>query len=280
MTTNHAHIDPAHSRLHMRIWAAVVALAVAVFTVSLIVLFAANATQDAKIKTAEAQTTAQGEVIDRQNGVIGQVCRVAGGQVNSDPAAKSYCERVESGLPAVPPPPLATVADGVGVRFTRQVDRCYVEIGLTSGVVNRMGPFCGRDGSVGPTGPTGPTGPGGPSGAAGQSGQPGASGLAGPSGQNGQTGAKGEPGTGIQDVRTSTNRCYVDVILTDGTSRTLGPFCGPPMGEFTVSDSDGSSKHCIRDGGSDEAPNYTCSQVAPATTTTTTPPLVPVPSAR
>jgi hypothetical protein len=41
-------------------------------------------------------------VIAKQNDVIGQVCRVAGGEVDKDAQARQYCLRVESGLPAVP----------------------------------------------------------------------------------------------------------------------------------------------------------------------------------
>lgn len=43
----------------------------------------------------------QDKVIQRQNEAIAQVCRVAGGRVDTDPSARVYCRRVESGLPAV-----------------------------------------------------------------------------------------------------------------------------------------------------------------------------------
>ncbi|NUT90848.1 MAG: hypothetical protein HOY78_02345 [Saccharothrix sp.] len=195
------------------------------------------------------------QVANRQNQVIGEVCQLAGGQVAAAPQARTACERVERGEPAVPLPVVVTGErgpEGVGVSYTRQLDRCYVEIGLTNGAASRFGPFCG---DPGPTGPTGPTGP---------SGEPG------PTGEPGVTGLRGQPGTGVADVRISANPCFVDVVLDDSTIRTVGPFCGPPVGEFTVDRPDGSAERCTRDGGGDTAPHYRCAVVAPPSTTTTT----------
>jgi hypothetical protein len=205
----------------------------------------------------------QGEKIDtlaqvasRQNEVIGEVCQLAGGQVAAAPQARTACERVERGEPAVPIPVAITGErgpEGVGVSYTRQLDRCYVEIGLTSGAATRFGPFCG---DIGPTGPTGPTGP---------SGEPGAT------GQPGATGLPGRSGVGVAEVRVSTNNpCFVDVVLDDSSVRTVGPFCGPPAGEFSVDRPDGSTERCTRDGGGDTAPHYRCAVVTPPSTTTTT----------
>lgn len=204
-----------------------------------------------------------GQVTEEQNNLLGQVCRLAGGQVDVSPAARHACERVERGEPAVPVPSAVTGErgddgpPGVGVGYTRQIDRCFVEIGLTNGAVNRFGPFCGADGSIGPSGPPGPTG---------VSGQPGAT------GDPGEPGQEGPRGVGIADVRRAVDPCFVDVVLDDvpATVRTVGPFCGPPVGEYTVQRADGSAERCVRDGGADTAPNYRCSVVTPAPPTTTT----------
>jgi hypothetical protein len=158
------------------------------------------------------------------------------------------------------------------VSYTRQLDRCFIEVGLTNGASNRFGPFCGTDGAIGPTGVPGPTGP------VGTSGEPGEPGVSGEPGRPGETGSRG---IGIADVRRSANPCFVDVVLDDppGTVRTVGPFCGPPVGEYTAGHADGSAERCVRDGGPDTAPNYRCTLlVAPPVTTTTVPPLLNLPT--
>lgn len=231
--------------------------------IGLAYLVVAYGQQDSRISTLAG-------VIDRQNDLYGQVCKLAGGQVNTDPAAREACARVERGEPAVPIPVVVTGAQGekgdpgVGILYTRQIDRCFIEVTLTNGTTGRFGSFCGTDGPIGPTGPVGPTG---------VSGEPGAT------GEPGKPGKPGDPGVGIATVRTATNPCLVEVVLTDGGTRTVGPFCGPPLGEFTMTEENGQSKRCVRDGGSDTAPNYACRPVttSPAPTTTATPPLIPTP---
>jgi len=205
----------------------------------------------------DSRLTAFADVIDQQNNLYPQLCKLAGGQVNTDPAAREACARVERGEPAVPIPVVITGpagptgANGVGIRRTRQLDRCFIEVELTNGAINQFGSFCGADGSVGPTGPTG---------------------ISGETGQPGASGRRGVPGVGVADVRTANNPCLVEVSLTDGTTRTVGPFCGPPLGEFTMTEQNGETKRCVRDGGSDAQPNYAC-RVEPAPTTTTPPPI-------
>lgn len=267
-------VQKTRQRTHVWGWATLGMVALVLVAVGL--LWSATRQQDARIDTL-------GQVITDQNDIVGQVCRIAGGQVDTAPAAKNACERVERGEPAVPIPaavtglPGADGVPGIGVSYTRQLDRCFIEVGLTNGAANRFGPFCGADG---PTGAIGPTGPTGPSGATGVSGQPGIS------GEPGRPGDPGARGVGIADVRRSANPCFVDVALDDaaGTVRTVGPFCGPPVGEFTVTRSDGSAERCVRDGGPDTAPNYRCTVLVEAPTTTTTlttttaPPLLPLPT--
>lgn len=240
--------------------------ATALGLVTLSAVFAAYVLVTAQRQDRQIDTLSR--VADQQNQVIGQVCQIAGGQVGAAPQARVACERVERGEPAVPIPAAATGrpgADGppgVGVDYTRQLDRCYIEVGLTNGASSRFGPFCGADGSIGPTGPTGPTGATGPSG---EPGRPGSTGEPGP------TGIPGRPGVGIADVRTSPgNPCFVDVVLDNGTVRTVGPFCGPPVGEFNVTRPNGSAEHCAREGGPDTAPNYRCTVVSSPTDTVTT----------
>lgn len=211
----------------------------------------------AMIHDNENKIDAQGQALANYDIVVGQMCDVAGGQVNTDPAAKTWCDRVARGEPAVPLPAGVVAQEGqpgVGVAYTRQVDRCYIEVGLTSGVSNRYGPFCGDPGPTGPTGATGPTGP------TGETGLPGETGEAGPTGDRGAT---GDQGVGIADVRA--NGCNVDVVLTDGTTKTVGPFCSP-FGSWTVTRPDGSVERCTRDGGQDSAPNYRCEIVSGPTT--------------
>lgn len=237
--------DTARRRTHL--WGALLAAFVAAFLVGGGLLYA-------MIQNNETKIDAQGQALANYDIVVGQMCDVAGGQVNTDPAAKTWCDRVARGEPAVPLPAGVVAQEGqpgVGVAYTRQVDRCYIEVGLTSGISNRYGPFCGDPGPTGATGPTGPTG---------ETGLPGETGEAGPTGDKGVT---GDQGVGIADVRA--NGCNVDVVLTDGTTKTVGPFCSP-FGSWTVTRPDGSVERCTRDGGQDSAPNYRCEIVSGPTT--------------
>lgn len=204
-----------------------------------------------------AETTAaeRGVVIVEQDALLGLACPLAGSKVARVPGLEEACARKARGEPAVPAAAEVVAGRdgerGVGIEYARQVDRCYVEVKLTDGAVNRYGSFCGQPG---PTGPTGPTGTGVP-------------GPSGPTGATGVPGTDGPAGVGVADVRA--NGCDVDVILTDGTTRTVGPFCGPPVPEYTVNQPDGSAMHCTLDGGSDTAPIYTCEQTEPPTTAPT-----------
>lgn len=240
---------PAGSRRRTHFWGAVTAAFIALFLVGGALLYV-------KVEDGDSRIDAYGQALANYDIVVGQMCQVAGGQINTDPAAKTWCERVQRGEPAVPLPADVVTregAPGVGLAYTRQVDRCYIEVGLTSGVSNRYGPFCGDPGPTGPTGQTGATGPTGPTG---ETGQPGETGSAGPTGERGPEGATG---VGIADVRA--NGCNVDVVLTDGSVKTVGPFCSP-FGSWTVTRSDGSVERCTRDGGQDSAPNYRCEIVS------------------
>lgn len=205
---------------------------------------------------------AQGSVITRQNAVIGQICQLAGGQVNTDPEARDACERVSRGELAVPAAAPVTGSPGVGISYARQLDRCFVEVGLTSGSASRFGPFCGDAGPTGPTGSTGPSGASGSAGATGESGAPGTSGAP------GATGERGPNGVGIASVTPSTDGCFIDITLTSGETRTVGSFCGPRA--FTMSGPQIGQQACARSGGEDSNPNYSCVAVAPPESVTPT----------
>jgi hypothetical protein len=257
-------IDVGRSRRATRVALALLTGGLALALVMAILLIVGNHQQNQKIdsQAQEIRTNATtlgqlGAVVSQQNDLFRQVCEVAGGQVDKNPAAQQVCQRVQRGEPAVPTP-AAVPKDGVGIDYTRQLDRCYIEVGLTNHQVNRFGPFCGADGAPGPTGATGPAGPTGPTGDSGQDG---------PTGAAGPTGAQGQPGVGIATVVTSSDHCFVDVTLTDNTVHVVGPFCGPPVGEYTMTLADGTQQHCTRSGGADTAPNYTCTLVVPTTST-------------
>lgn len=241
---------PATTRRRTHFWGALLAGFIVAFLIGGVLLYA-------MIEGNEDKIDAQGQALANYDVVVGQVCEVAGGQVNADPLAKNACERVQRGEPAVPVPAEVRAGEpGVGVAFTRQVDRCYIEVGLTSGVSNRYGPFCGPQGNPGPTGAPGPTGP------------------TGETGQKGDTGEAGPDGVGI--ARVDTEGCNVVVTLDDDSVYTVGPFCGPqgeagpagpqgppgapgaPLAGYSETYPDGSVKTCTRDGGGEATPNYRC----------------------
>lgn len=195
-------IDIGKSRRRMKVWGAVVAAILAGLVVVVVLNVADNSSQDNQLDDLRSYAL-------QQQAVIGQVCAVAGGQLNNDQAAKSACERVQRGEPAITSPPAAITGAagvaGVGVAYARQIDRCFVEIGLTSGSTTRFGPFCGEPGSTGPSGPTG----------------------VGQTGPTGPTGTRGPAGVGIASVGVSPeDHCYVRIKLTDGSTNDVGPFCG------------------------------------------------------
>jgi hypothetical protein len=253
--------DPAYRR--MRIWATVLGGA-------LLIVFGAAGTLLFVAANEEERADVYGSVLGQQANVIRPLCEVAGPSVTrADSQAQQACENVSRGLPPVPVPvDVATPqdgADGVGIAYTRQVDDCFIEIGLSDGSSARFGSFCGAPGQTGASGAPGSTGP------SGQSGEPGIS---------GEPGSPGDPGVGIQDIQT--NGCSVDVILTDDSVRTVGPFCGSPLGEYTEVRPDGSEKHCQRDGGADTAPRYRCTATGATateeTTAQTTEDMLPLPT--
>ena len=234
-------------RRGMFVWAAIGLVAVTATVTATIVYGLAS----------RDEVVAYRDSVDQANEVIAPLCDAAGGRVTADPGAQQACANVARGKPAVPvielPPARdgADGADGVGITYTRQIDRCYVEIGLSTGAAPRFGPFCGATGKTGPTGKIGPTG---------TPGAPGATGKPGVNGVNGVDGQDAAPAVGIRDTRT--RGCMVDVALTDGTVRTVGPFCASPTAETRVY-SDGTQERCSRDGGTDAAPRYTCTVTPP-----------------
>lgn len=261
-----APVDIERSQRKAKWWGAIGGAFASAVLVVLILLVIGDRGQDAKLAETGKMVGDQGDVITRQNAVIGQICHIAGGQLNTDPKAKDACERVQRGELAVPAPAAVTGvpgANGVGISYARQLDRCFVEVGLTSGSASRFGPFCGERGMPGSTGPTGAsgapgnTGPAGPTGATGETGATGVSGVPGPAGAN---------GVGIANVAPSADRCFIDVTLTDGSVRTVGPFCGPPAGQIRFSGPQMGTQECARDGGTDAYPFYTCSAATPSAT--------------
>ena len=218
-----------------------------------------NAQQNAQIAADANHTDALSSVVAQQNQIIGQVCSLAGGQVARSAQAALACQRVAAGQPAVPTPaPITGIPGpaGLGIDHVEQDGPCFINVVLTNHSTSRFGPFCGADGASGAPGSPGPTG---------ATGQPGATGPAGQTGVDGTNGKDGAPGVGIADVANSADRCFVTVTLTDGSTRTLGPFCGSPATQILLTLSDGSVQDCRRSGGSDAAPAYSCSAPPPTT---------------
>jgi hypothetical protein len=267
-TGTHAQpVNVEKSKRKAKRWAALGAAFAAMIVLAVVLLAIGNVGQDDKIADNTTTITAQGDVITRQNAVIGQICQLAGGQVNTDPKAKDACARVSRGELAVPAAAPVTGIPGVGISYARQLDRCFVEVGLTSGSASRFGPFCGEQGAPGSTGPTGPSGATGDTGAPGSTG---AAGVTGESGAPGVTGERGRDGVGIADVKPSADRCFIDITLTSGETRTLGPFCGPPMAGVIFQGPQIGTQSCTRAGGEDSNPTYSCTAVAPPDTSTPT----------
>jgi hypothetical protein len=221
------------AKRHARVWSII-------FGACTVLALVAGAFLYGRATSSEHTASERGYVIDAQNQLIDSGCELAGKQADKDPEFREACTRVAQGKPAVPVADVIAPRDGepgVGIRSARRVDRCFIEVVLTDGSTSRYGSFCGADGKPGKAGPTGATG------------TPGA---------DGDDGLDGPQGVGVADVRQS--GCNVEVVLTDGTSRTVGPFCGPPLPEYTVNKPDGSQVHCRRTDGSDTAPVYTCEQ--------------------
>jgi hypothetical protein len=221
-----------------------------------------NYNQNQRIAADTQNTNSLSSVVAQQNAIIGQVCSLAGGQVSRSAQAAQACQRVAVGQPAVPAPPAqgipgAAGVPGLGIDHVEQDGLCYVNVILTNHSTSRFGPFCGAAGASGAPGPTGVPGP---TGAAGPTGDPGTTGQPGAAGQD------GKPGVGIANLSNSADRCFVTVTLTDGSSRTIGPFCGSPATQITLTLSDGVVQNCVRSGGTDSAPAYSCSTPPPPTT--------------
>lgn len=242
-------------------------IGVAIVIIGMIFGYVINRNQDQQITATESNTSALTSALNQQNAIIGQVCQIAGGQVNRSAQAAQACSRVASGQPAVPAPAVVTGAQGqpgapgLGIDHVEQDGTCYINVILTNHSTSRFGPFCGADGAAGATGPTGPSGDVGPTGA---SGEPGVD------GKDGQPGTNGADGVGIASLTDSADRCYVTVALTNNTTQTIGPFCGSPAVEIIMTMSNGDVQDCPRSGGDDAYPQYSCT--LPTTTTTGAPP--------
>jgi uncharacterized protein (UPF0333 family) len=252
---------PAVTRRRSHISGAVGLLGLMVVLIAVIAGYVINRSQNEQIDANATSNSALTSALNQQNAIIGQVCQVAGGQVSRNTQAAEACERVAKGQPAVVTPivvtgqPGATGPSGIGIDHVEQDGQCYINVILTNHSTSRFGPFCGVDGQPGETGPTGPTGETGPAGPTGAN------------GADGQNGATGPQGVGIASLTDSSDRCYVTVNLTNGTTQTLGPFCGSPAANITLTLSDGSVQDCARSGGTDDQPDYSCTVPPPPTTT-------------
>lgn len=246
-----------HSKRAMRAWAVVGLMAVtATVTGAIVYGF-----------TSKNEVVAYRDSVNYANNeLLPPLCDAAGSRV-TDSDAQRACINISHGKPAIALPSTAAAqpsADDVGISYSRQLDRCYVEIGLTNGVRQRFGPLCGAQGKRGKAGKTGKTGATGPSG------------IPGVSGQDGENGQDAPPPVGIREVRTS--GCMVDVVFTDESVQTVGPFCGPTPTEQTRVYPDGSEERCTRAGGSDTAPRYNCAVTAPTTESSSDTPALPLPT--
>lgn len=123
------------------------------------------------------------------------------------------------------------------------------------------GPICteadrvARDPVAGPPGPPGDRGlPGAPGlpGAKGDPGPPGPAGEPGPVGMDGPTGPEGADGTDGESIQGP-----------PGEPGPAGPAGadGSPAQSYTETFPDGSTRTCVRDGGDDTAPRYSCGEV-------------------
>lgn len=261
-TSGHG-VPPAVTRRRSHVGGAIGLIGLVVVLVAIIAGYVINQQQNQEIDATAAGTSALTSALNQQNAIIGQVCQIAGGQVAGNTQAAEACERVAKGQPAVAPPSPVVVsgqpgANGIGIDHVEQDGQCYINVILTNHSTSRFGSFCGADGTPGATGPTG---------VAGVTGQTGPTGAPGVNGQDGQNGATGPAGVGISSIADSADGCYVTVTLTDGTTQTVGPFCGAPAANITMTLSDGSIQDCARSGGTDDQPDYSCSAPPPATTT-------------
>lgn len=255
------------SRRRARRAGAITALGVLAAGLAILGGILVNINQNKQIASAKQDTVVLSGVLSQQNDIISQVCSLAGGEVSRSAQAAEACRRVAAGQPAVATPspivitgiPGQNGAPGLGIDHVEQDGLCFINVILTNHSTSRFGPFCGAVGASGSAGPTGATGAPGPTGGIGPSGAP---------GQPGANGQNGQPGVGISGITNSADRCFVTVALTDGTSRTIGPFCGSPATQITLTLSDGSVQDCARSGGTDAAPAYSCATPAPAPPTT------------
>lgn len=259
---------PAVTRRRSHVSGAIALIGVVIVLVAIIFGYLINRNQNQQIATTSANTSALTSALNQQNAIIEQVCQIAGGQVSRNAQASEACGRVAAGQPAVPQPAATgqpgangangtNGANGIGIDHVEQDGTCYINVILTNHSTSRFGPFCGADGATGPSGADGATGASG------------APGVDGKDGQNGADGKDGAQGVGIASITDSADRCYVTVALTNSTTQTIGPFCGSPAVEITMTLSGGIVQDCARSGGDDAHPAYSCSVPAPTTTTTT-----------
>lgn len=104
-TATEAPPDVRRAQRNSRVWGALAIALLFGVCAGMTFLVVDNDQQDTKL-------TALTGVIDKQNDLYGQVCKLAGGQIGTDPAAREACARVGRGEPAVPIPVVVTVVSG------------------------------------------------------------------------------------------------------------------------------------------------------------------------
>lgn len=250
-TTQNAPEDPdvAHGRRGMRRAAWAFALAAVLLTI-------VSAAALLRAGTSDQRASAYEIAYKRGNQVLEVACPLIGASATADPSLDEACTRNSAGQPPIPPPAAEPAAAQVatGISTIDKIGRCALEVVLTNGTRNRFDDLCGAPGKTGPTGSAGPTGPTGKSGAP------------------GSPGVDGDDGVGIDDIRPVEN-CSIEITLTDGRTRVIGPLCQPAVivTQHTENYPDGSVKRCVRSGGSDTAPIYDCT-ISPPTSSESPPP--------
>lgn len=122
----------------------------------------------------------------------------------AEKTADQLCDQIESmGRTCVARPSIQPEKGDPGRGIAGVVAQgCSIRIRYTDATTETVGPFCGADGSPGPRGSDGP---------------------------RGSLGPRGSPGAdGVSITNATTDGCDVVISFSNGETRRVGPFCGPP----------------------------------------------------